>query len=180
MYCKALGQDKDEGPHGIFPISGVRLPGQCRALTGYTLFYATRVALGSQKGYEVVYTHCAQQYGAKTIKGDQLYLYHKDSCCYKNTSITYRRIMHNPCIDGLLKLAFPGAAYVFYQTLIKYCTLPRGITSNNFSGVSSCAPFSHKISRSPPLRRFDRISIPHTSPPFRVAEQANLRLKVGK
>ena len=106
MYCKALGQDKDEGPCGKSIISDVRLPGQCRALTGYTLFYATRIALGSQKGYEVVYTHCAQQYGAKTIKGDQLYLYHGESCYYKNTIITCRRMEHTSCIEGFLTLAF--------------------------------------------------------------------------
>lgn len=127
MYCKALGQDKDKGSYGISIISNGRLPSQCRSLTGYTLFYATRVALGSQKGYEVVYTHCAQQYGAKTLKGNQLYLYHRDSCYNKDTSITCKRMEHKSCIKGFLKLGFQdlsrstGAVYVFCQTLIKYC-----------------------------------------------------------
>ena len=56
MYCKALGQDKEEEPYEVSTIAGVRLPSQYRAFTGYAEFYVTRVALGSQKGNEGVHT----------------------------------------------------------------------------------------------------------------------------
>ena len=114
MYCKALGQDKEEEPYEVPTIAGVRLPSQYRAFTGYaelqglkkgmreyilTLFNST-----AQRPYRETNCTCIKEIVATTK-------IQVSNVRERSTSQAYR--------EGFLNLGFQhlsrssGAAYVF-------------------------------------------------------------------